>query len=146
MADDYKPQNDHIFRSNKRRKVFRRRAASDTDPDRAGSASTFGALEDGGIAADDREPVSIIRRAAKPGAVRKNGIIFSNTQERRTGTGEEAETSNALVPVSRDGAEDSTSQHERFVRPTGRTTVSEDKHMYVVVHKGVRIGSTALTA
>ena len=67
-------------------------------------------------------------RLQKRGGAKKRGIGFSSMEGRKTAQQEDSEEM-ALVPITQDVAEEM--QNDRFVKPTGREVVTEDKHMYV---------------
>lgn len=120
-----------VFRANKRRKVYRKRADSE-DENESGNKNAETAHEAGELTkaadyAEDFEEASALRlqRRSRAG---KYGIGFSSAEARRA-TQPEDNMEAALVPVSQDAAPDV--QIDRFVRPMGREMVTEDKNMYV---------------
>lgn len=121
-----------VFRANKRRKVFRKRADSEAEDEGRNKSAETGnepdeAWSKGTDDTEDLDEGSALRLQKRPGT-RKLGIGFSSTEGRKTALQEDnAET--ALVPISQDAAPDV--QIDRFVRPMGREMVTEDKNMYV---------------
>lgn len=132
-----------LFRANKRRKVFRKR--NDLDVDKDGGIKDEGAEDVRGSKdadAVDEGDGSVLRMQKRTG-VRKSGIGFSSMDSRRAAPQQHNEET-ALVPVTQDIAQEM--QNDRFVKPTGREVVTEDKHMYVAVVVLKLTKSAVLTA
>lgn len=115
-----------VFRTNKRRKVFRKRRDSECEAD--GGNNVAEDIGSRGRVEEAEDGDGSVLRAQKRAGVRKNGIGFSSTEARRAAPQQESETT-ALVPSSQEL--DNEVENERFVRPAGREVVAEDKHMYV---------------
>ena len=122
-----------LFRTSKRRKVTRKplhSARSDqttsTVADRAGTDETFDNEDEGSAR---------IMRAQDKSKMKRYGIGFSNSESRRPTDTEDA-YGQALVPVTLNSVSDTTPGSDRFVKPTGKVEVAEDKHMYVDVPTG----------
>jgi hypothetical protein len=122
-----------IFRANKRRKVFRKRAESDANdyephvatslqPDRVPLASA----NTGTITGDeDAASRSDIARVRKP---KKHGIAFSSS-DRSSSRPHNDNEENALIVLEPQPEEQ---QNGRFMRQTGKAIVEDDKHMCVL--------------
>jgi hypothetical protein len=113
------------FRINKRRKVFRKRLDEDEDmPDArispALSANPPSNMEEPTILASD---LNLVRR--RP-IVKKHGIAFTAGGTQSLDRNDEQAM--ILVPQSLDELR---AANDRFVKPTGRVGVVEDKHLYV---------------
>jgi hypothetical protein len=124
-----------LFRANKRRKVFRKRANSE-GPDAASNAICEPAAPAGGTdALYDKEEsngsTGIVRFQKRTGA-RRAGIAFTSSDATRNG--EEENEERAMV-VAEDNGAPAAVQGDRFVRPTGRVAVTENKHMYVLAQR-----------
>lgn len=119
-----------VFRASKRRKVFRKRA--DSIPEDAGTEA--GGAEDGleskAAGQEEKDAESPLRFQKRLG-VKKRGMGFSSSGGRKAAPLQDNKET-ALVPATQDAAQET--QNERFVRPTGREMVTEDKHMYVGAH------------
>lgn len=117
------------FRAKKRQKVYRKRADSD-DADEAtvNTAAQVDAITNHAQSVDDQDtaPVRVLR---KPG-VKKQGIAFSSSEGRRDAE-RDVEAEKALVLAQVEAAGQDAPGADRFVRPTGRVAVTEDRHMYV---------------
>lgn len=117
-----------IFRANKRRKVFRKRAESDTNEDEPHVAADPVALIDGNasesVGEGDSAPRPDITRVRKP---KKHGIAFSSS-ERNSSRPQDENEETAMV-VSEPHAMEQ--QNGRFTRQTGKAIVADDKHMCV---------------
>lgn len=139
MEDD--PPNEPLFRANKRRKVFRKRAnlEGETAGDAAVSNSAAPAIREDESEGDDNDVSRIVRSQKKTGA-KKQGIAFTSSDVVRS-TDEEREEK-ALV-VGADEQAPALIQGDRFVKPTGRIVVTENKHMYVLPRAYKRIRSSA---
>lgn len=128
MADDTGAE--PLFRANKRRKIFRKRPNADEEngsPTPSASMAAQGASET--LAADvDDEMAPAIHRVRKAVA-KKHGVAFTSSgrpQQQEV----EASVETALVPIH-PSREQNVMQTERFVKPTGKTVVEDDKHLYV---------------
>lgn len=118
-----------VFRSNKRRKVFRKRADSDHAEEGALTGERAGEGPQELEAIDQaEEDEANVTRSQKRGGARKLGITFSSTGGGRTAQ-QQATEETALVPFTQDAEQEL--HNDRFVKPTGREVVTEDKHMYV---------------
>lgn len=126
--EDTEALSEPVFRANKRRKVFRKRRASDEDRDELSTKVEAGS----GVAEIDDDGDAVALRMQKRGGMRKNGIGFSSTGDRRAAPRNENEEM-ALVPASQDLGQEM--QNDRFVKPVGREVVTEDKHMYVILRR-----------
>ncbi|KAK3680712.1 hypothetical protein LTR37_021101 [Vermiconidia calcicola] len=127
MADE--SPSEPFFRSNKKRKVIRRRADSEDGNEEGLSgivkdaSSTEQMLEDGNGA-----PAAV--RLQRKG-IRKHGIGFNSTESRRTPPQEQSDET-ALVLANSEDAEQ-VAHSDRFVRPTGKVVVTDDKHMMAYI-------------
>jgi hypothetical protein len=117
-----------LFRANKRRKVVRRRAEAEDKSDSADDGDQEPMISNLAPIADE-DGSAAVRVQRRPN-VRKHGIGFTSTSSRRAENAGETEDM-ALVRVDADGAQDDVPGSDRFVRPTGKVAVAEDKHMYV---------------
>lgn len=133
-----------IFRASKRRKVLRKATQQDGE-ENAHSPSPVKEevateIPTRSLEREDDGIGSFLRIQRKPGA-RKSGIAFSSMDNARR-AGQDEEDNMALVLVSESGSSEMP-KHDRFVRPTGRAEVTEDKHMYVLMSKNIATkGST----
>jgi hypothetical protein len=116
-----------LFRANKRRKVVRRRAEVEDKSDSADDGDQEPMISNLAPIADE-DGSAAVRVQRRPN-VRKHGIGFTSTSSRRDESAAETEDT-ALTRADADGAQDMPGS-DRFVRPTGRVAVAEDKHMYV---------------
>jgi len=135
MADDEQKQSEPAFRSNKRRKVFRKRADSDED-----------GHEEGRLALQEPKQTSIDvnDQSATPGAKgiadrsrkpKKHGIVFSSS-----GTlARQAHDEHSVLDLTPEGSsaapqpsQVTLEQNGRFTKPTGKVVVTDDRHMYVI--------------
>ncbi|KAF2211317.1 hypothetical protein CERZMDRAFT_98628 [Cercospora zeae-maydis SCOH1-5] len=107
-----------LFKSNKRRKVIRKRHNEDLDE--------LAEAGPEGYETSDRNHKSQVPAIRRPIA-RKHGIAFSTSAGLQPAQGLPA-VENALVPVKSD--ESATASIDRFTKPTGKTEVVEDKHLY----------------
>lgn len=116
------PTTEATFKVSKRKRLRRKRSEVDSDDDeqhRSGLTSTFHGDGDG----KDFE-VGELQVVKRPIA-KKYGISFVGTKKPQR----EEQEDMALVAVDQDG--DQNMGHTgRFVRPTGRVAVVEDRHMY----------------
>lgn len=120
-----------LFRANKRRKVFRKRTEAEDEDDDVPASMTPPALESvsNGSASKIAEPALGVLRVDKRATTNKRGIGFSSTQQRRQDDAEEDTEGRAVTLAPQTEVQD-VSDIDRFVRPTGRVGVTEDKHMY----------------
>lgn len=112
-----------VFRANKRRKVFRQRPGSDDEA----SVSQPGVNPSGASEADDGGKGLVTTQNRKSGN-RKNGIAFSTNVDKRQA--EVQDTDMAMVLADQSKGPEQIQDH-RFVKPTGKTGVVDDRHMYV---------------
>ena len=134
MADEDQAPAEPIFRANKRRKVFRKRGDSTEDDnsenetgvtERTTTQSVGSNYVDGHIPSTITGPTTQVRRP------KKHGIAFSSSGPGpRQPRDELAET--ALSVAAPQTPEAVQQQNERFIKPTGKAVVTDDKHMYVV--------------
>ncbi|KAK3674477.1 hypothetical protein LTR78_005563 [Recurvomyces mirabilis] len=119
MEDGSEP----VFRSNKRRKVLRRRAEDDENLE-----SISPEVNGDGELEGHHEPA---QRVQKPLA-KKHGIAFTS-QSRPQSTEVESNDQIAIVAIhpSRDASV--VPGANRFIKPTGKTEVTDDKHMTAFV-------------
>ena len=119
------------FRANKRRKVFRKRAGSETNhdepniatsarPDQAPSADSASVMKDEAEASSRPD----IARVRKP---KKHGIAFSSLD--RTSSRPHNDNEDTALVVSEPPIVEQ--QNGRFTKQTGKTIVEDDKHMCV---------------
>lgn len=128
MADDEQAQ--VLFRNSKRRKILRKPNQRD-DPDDA----TYPLTEEAGMAITKHEDEHEengkggVTRVQRKGGGKKLGIGFSSSD---TGRNVERATSEeqVLVAANENGVSEQPT-NDRFVKPTGRVGVTEDRHMYV---------------
>jgi hypothetical protein len=128
--------NGPVFRANKRRKVFRKRADSNASGDEPHVASTTpdstttpanGTTSTGGTHGDALS-LSETTRVRRP---KKHGIAFSSSDPSSSRPHNNNNEETALV-ISEGQPQDV--QNGRFARQTGRTVVADDKHMCVLPH------------
>lgn len=122
-------RNEPVFRANKRRKVFRKRADSEEREVTSSAAPEAADIADadGRTDVEENGATGVIRFQKKAG-VKKHGIGFSSSDAFRGREGESEER--ALVLANENGAQEAV-QADRFVKPTGKVAVAENKHMYV---------------
>ena len=143
MVDQDMAAVEPMFRANKRRKVYRRRDDGDTE-------SNVPSVQQGVTGAgNDGDEDGSVRQMHKKHVVRKHGIAFTSTSRSQTQPQTpELELNEAtammVVPPSREGNVLSTVSTERFMKPTGKAAVVDDKHMYVSWTQ-VGAGDAALT-
>ena len=138
--DDDTPR-EPLFRANKRRRVFRKRAHSD-ELDAAAEALSDPTARVVGTDALYYEEANngstgIVRFQKKTGA-KKAGIAFTSSDATRNG--EEENEERATVVAEDDGVPAAIQGADRFVKPTGKVAVADNKHMYVrplgcIMHK-----------
>ncbi|KAK4556070.1 hypothetical protein LTR86_006766 [Recurvomyces mirabilis] len=119
MEDESEP----IFRANKRRKVFRRRAEDDENLEST-PTEVIGDGEHEGL----REPA---QRMQKPLA-KKHGIAFTS-QSRPQPIDMETNDQTAVVAIHSSREANLIPGSDRFIKPTGKTEVTDDKHMTAFV-------------
>lgn len=126
---DEEAPNGPTFRAKKRQKVYRRRADSDDadEPTITATAQAQSITNQASTPGDeDVNPVRIQRKLA----AKKHGIAFSSTESRRDAE-RDTEVEKALVLAQVERGQDAPGA-DRFVRPTGKVAVTEDRHMYVL--------------
>lgn len=128
-----------LFRSNKRRKVFRKKDTEDDARESPDLAADAQALVLSTAATDDEDVGASIGRAFKPARRRPfakpHGIAFAAAATSARST----EMEDVLLPAhDDDGHAEALVQTDRFVKPTGRVGVVEDKHLYVNFCKHMR--------
>ncbi|KAK3679118.1 hypothetical protein LTR37_021431 [Vermiconidia calcicola] len=123
MAD--KSPSEPLFRSNKRRKVIRRRADSEDGNEEGLSGIVKDASSTEQMLEDDNGAPAPVRLQRK--GIRKHGIGFNSTESRRTPQQEQSDET-ALVLANSEDAEE-VANSDRFVRPTGKVVVTDDKHI-----------------
>lgn len=111
-----------LFRANKRRKVFRKRK---DDGEEEREQSDAEAVQQSN---EDHEANQRLRALRKP-TVRKHGIGFTSNNASRAEEHDEDEN-REMMPMHPE-RQQHMAQADRFVKPTGRIAVGEDKHMYV---------------
>ena len=118
-----------LFRANKRRKVFRKRASSEepTAPENVTQDSVDAAAGEDGPEIEEVGSSGVVR-FQKRAAVKKRGIGFTSSDAARNS--EDVIEEKALILADNDEPEQ-TIHGDRFVKPTGRVVVTENKHMYV---------------
>lgn len=107
-----------LFKSNKRRKVIKKRQNADTEDLPEASPE--------GYEPSDMDLTSQVPAVKRPIA-RKHGIAFSNSAGVQPAENVSA-AETALVPVKTD--ESVSASIDRFTKPTGKTEVVEDKHLF----------------
>lgn len=112
-----------VFRANKRRKVFRRRNES-VEKDEADAPGRPHEDEESGA---ERQSIPTIR---KPVGKAKGVIFTSSTAMKQQEQEQNGDGEPAIVPMHPD-RQQQMDRTNRFVRPTGKVTVTDDKHMYV---------------
>jgi hypothetical protein len=116
------------FRINKRRKVvFRKRFDEDEDPAPVNYSGTpinvANGANDNAVSPALTSDLHLVRR--RP-IVRKHGIAFT-----ATGTQLQEENADLAMILAPQGEDALSTANDRFVKPTGRVGVAEDKHLYV---------------
>lgn len=148
MAEDV--TGEPLFRTTKRRKIVRRRAEHDsTDEDgligqletEQSEAPITKHLHDNN--ALEEHGAGGVTRAKGNRGVRRQGIGFSSAGSRRHTEQDHEEM--ALVRVAGNEVSE-VMQSDRFVKPTGRVGLSENKHMYVLPSRCVIDKEHLLTA
>lgn len=120
------------FRANKRRKVFRKRAESDTNEDEPHSATSPHPqqtliVDEGANKLADEDDVAPRLDAVRVRKPKKHGIAFSSS-DRSSSRPHNDNEGMAMVVAEPQAAEQ---QNGRFTRQTGKTVVEDDKHMCV---------------
>ena len=131
MAENTIPS-EPLFRANKRRKVFRKRGDSNGSNEALPSVPVAPNEAEFNVDQGQSDVAGGVLRLEKKGGARKYGIGFSSTDGRRNPEQEQGGET-ALVPMSEKGAKEVLA-NDRFVKPTGRVGVTEDKNMYVRSH------------
>ena len=119
-----------LFRANKRRKVFRKRVGSGerpAPPNQVPQSAEVPVAQ--GESEDEKHGASGLVRLQRKGVAKKRGIGFTSSDAPRTGDDEAEER--ALVVANQDGAQEVV-RGDRFVKPTGKVAVAQNKHMYVI--------------
>jgi hypothetical protein len=129
MEDD--APNEPLFRANKRRKVFRKRAGSE-EPTAAENVTRDSVDAAAGLDGSEHEEIgsSGVVKFQKKAAVKKRGIGFTSSETVRNS--EDVVEERALVLANNEEPEQ-TIPGDRFVKPTGRVAVAENKHMYATL-------------
>lgn len=119
-----------IFRANKRRKVFRKRAESDPPDDKPNVTTDQVASIDGNasilISEGYDAPRSDITRVRKS---KKHGIAFSSSD--RTSSRPQNDNEETAMVISE--SHPAEQQNGRFTRQTGKAIVADDRHMCVII-------------
>ena len=124
MMSETEESSTHLFRSMKRRKIVQRRHFDDEDSniekdELASHVGTGNGLSDTPLTS---------RLKPKTHLPRRHGIAFAAHEHKPKTQIESIEPPTAVVPSA---ASDEPPQIERFMKPTGRVGVVEDKHLYV---------------
>ncbi|KAK5684173.1 hypothetical protein LTS10_004037 [Elasticomyces elasticus] len=124
MADEAESTGEPLFRATKRRKIFRKR--NDDDDVDATTTEASAATSINSIPYDAEPAIARLRRPVG----KKHGITFSSS----TAPKQELEPSEdtAMVLVQPDH-EQGMVQVDRFVKPTGKAAVVDDRHMMAFV-------------
>lgn len=125
--DDQAESAGPLFRANKRRKVFRKRDEEATEDDATNDRSGTD-TSNAGIANAPASPESALHIQRKS-ATRKHGIAFNSASKPQAQEVEHGEGM-ALMPVH-PSREQNVVSTDRFVKPTGKAAVVDDRHMYV---------------
>ena len=137
MADDGADAGGIVFRASKRRKIFRKR--HEDEDDNQSTTNQYEALDQSSILptssheyrdADEGERGEGVGAASvrRPGAHRKAGVGFSNSQTQRLVESEEPDESRAMIR-SDPSASATAVASSRFTAPSGQAVVKDDKHM-----------------
>ncbi|KAK5169001.1 uncharacterized protein LTR77_006310 [Saxophila tyrrhenica] len=119
-----------LFRANKRRKVFRKRA--DPQDDSEGAANDeAAAVTISNQTPEVEEPSTGAIRSQRRPINRKHGIGFTSTKG-RNGSRKDGNEEMAVVLANAPEAQDVPGS-DRFVKPTGKVAVAEDKHMMAYI-------------
>lgn len=133
MADE--PLTEVSFRPSKRCKVARKPTYQDSTEDAAspsiGEPQRLRSNHEFEYVAEASGGVAQVQRR---GGARKLGISFSSNESARMKAQSNPHEERALVPVGEDSASDFPT-NDRFVKPTGRVGVTDDRHMYVQLTK-----------
>ena len=130
MADQDGPLVEPLFRAHKRRKILRRRDDAETDSDAP-------LVQQRHIGANHEEGDTSVRPTQRKHVVRKHGIAYTSTgrsqsqQQQAQELQRNDEMAVMSVHASREQNVLPTVSTERFVKPTGKAAVVDDKHMYV---------------
>ena len=129
MADDagvnQAADTEPIFRAFKRRKIQRKRANNEEDEARSESEDR----QDGGTTTphEQLDDTGRVMRVERRPAARKGGIAFTSGVSKSANTGESQEMAMVLADTTQLQEQ---IQNDRFIKPTGRAGVVQDKHMY----------------
>lgn len=123
MADEA-PAIESTFKSNKRKRPLRKRSGVESDSEGQQHSGLTSTVDGNGHG--EAFEVGELHIVKKPTA-KKYGINFASTRKSHR----EEHNDMALVTVDQDG-DHGIGHTDRFVRPTGRVAVVEDKHMYGV--------------
>lgn len=136
MEDEQPAATNPVFRASKRRKVFRKKAddgeAGDLDnnlQDPGVSALTKSNQDDDAVADEQTTQA----RSSHSSAIRRprnHGINFSSSTAPASNAPERNDETSMVVAPPRE-PQAMGAQNERFVRPTGKAVVMDDRHMYV---------------
>lgn len=134
MADHDESVAEPLFRASKRRKIFRKRTDPDSihDKDQQDRSETNArpAENDHGDGWSEQGQRALL--AQRKSVTRKYGIGFSSIG-RPQAQAQEQQPENeerAIIPMHPD-RQQKIEQVNRFVKPTGKVEVVDDKHMYV---------------
>lgn len=123
--------NEPVFRANKRRKVFRKRAESDDnneDESRLASEDPVaGSLPTNEHAIKNEEDTSSRPDVARMRKAKKHGIAFSSSD--RSSSRPQHESEETALAIAEPPAV--AQANGRFARQTGKAIVEDDKHMCV---------------
>lgn len=135
MAEEEPVQAEPVFRANKRRKVFRKRADSAEGQNENGDRPYGDATQQ--ATTNNEEDDSISASTGSATQVRrpkKHGIAFSSVGPApRQPLDEPSEY--PLSVAARQLPKAVQQQNERFIKPTGKAVVADDKHMYVTIQR-----------
>jgi len=129
MADNDQSVGEAAFRANKRRKMFRKRKDTDAADDEAtqdAPSTTDRARDSIDVGSQSPQPNLLTQR--RP-AVRKFGIGFTSSSRPQTQELEDNNEERAVIPMH-PSREQNLVQTDRFIKPTGKVAVVDDRHMY----------------
>ncbi|KAK5733812.1 hypothetical protein LTR17_009364 [Elasticomyces elasticus] len=124
MADEAESTAEPLFRATKRRKIFRKR---NDDDDLDATTTEASAAASTNSLPDDAEPA--ISRLRRP-VGKRHGMTFSSSTTLKQELEPDEDT--AMVHVQPDH-EQGMVQVDRFVKPTGKAAVVDDRHMMAFV-------------
>lgn len=128
MANPVESGLEPVFRSSKRRRVFRKRV--DHEDEQAPSITEGGHEPIQDSINEHVEPqTGVASHVSRPAAVKNRGVAFTSASNRHFGA-EALNDEMALVPADPDQQQD-TVHGDRFVKPTGKAVITDDSHMYV---------------